>query len=370
MKVIHIILGKSNPDRMNGVNRVVNQLATVQHINGLDVEVWGITGSPEGEKPEVEYSLKLFKTHKNPFKLDELLKLSIKQYVLNAVFHIHGGFVPVFYSVGKFIKRQGGKYIVSPHGTYANAAIRKSNKYVKRAYIKLFESSLLNGASAVHLLGKSSDEGIRNLLIRKEIIPNGFYVHKIELPTSVKHEVPVFGFLGRLSQEHKGLDLMINGFCHYSKEVNGKARLWLIGDGESKNGLKKMVEKLGVNDQVVFWGGKFGEEKNDLLKKIDFFMHTSRHEGLPTAMVEAAAFGKPLIGSEGTNFTGYIKNHEAGIALEKNTPDCIAEAMLYCHDKYKTEEYDRWSANARKMAVADFDWQTIHHSFLKLYQSV
>jgi hypothetical protein len=32
MEIVHLILGKANPDRMNGVNKVVYQLATYQTI--------------------------------------------------------------------------------------------------------------------------------------------------------------------------------------------------------------------------------------------------------------------------------------------------------------------------------------------------
>lgn len=43
MEIIHLILGKANPDRMNGVNKVVFQLASQQAAAGRKVAVWGIT---------------------------------------------------------------------------------------------------------------------------------------------------------------------------------------------------------------------------------------------------------------------------------------------------------------------------------------
>jgi len=49
MRVIHVVLGKANPDRMNGVNQVVHHLATEQVERGDEVEVWGITADPEAE---------------------------------------------------------------------------------------------------------------------------------------------------------------------------------------------------------------------------------------------------------------------------------------------------------------------------------
>ena len=46
MEIIHLILGKANPNRMNGVNKVVHELATTQVEKGISAEVWGITDNP------------------------------------------------------------------------------------------------------------------------------------------------------------------------------------------------------------------------------------------------------------------------------------------------------------------------------------
>ena len=49
MKVIHLVLGRANPNRMNWVIRVVHNLATAQKMGGFDVSVWGITDSFDKE---------------------------------------------------------------------------------------------------------------------------------------------------------------------------------------------------------------------------------------------------------------------------------------------------------------------------------
>ena len=43
MEIIHLVMGKANPQRMNGVNKVVYQLATKQAEAGIKVQVWGFT---------------------------------------------------------------------------------------------------------------------------------------------------------------------------------------------------------------------------------------------------------------------------------------------------------------------------------------
>ncbi|MFT6199305.1 MAG: hypothetical protein ACJAQ2_001077, partial [Vicingaceae bacterium] len=51
LQVIHVLLGKANPNRMNGVNKMVNSLAEHQSIIGKDVTVWGITKNPVHNYP-------------------------------------------------------------------------------------------------------------------------------------------------------------------------------------------------------------------------------------------------------------------------------------------------------------------------------
>ena len=60
MEIIHIVLGKANPDRMNGVNKVVFQLATKQAESGRKVTVWGITKDPIKNFPDRNFETVLF----------------------------------------------------------------------------------------------------------------------------------------------------------------------------------------------------------------------------------------------------------------------------------------------------------------------
>ena len=64
MDIIHIVLGKANPDRMNGVNKVVHQLATKQAASNRSVQVWGITEDLSHNYAERNFKTQLFKKSK------------------------------------------------------------------------------------------------------------------------------------------------------------------------------------------------------------------------------------------------------------------------------------------------------------------
>ena len=89
MQIIHLVLGKANPKRMNGVNKVVNQLATTQINLGQSTTVWGIANDLAHTYPERNFPTRLFQQKRNK-TLCANLKLAIKQLPKGVIFHIHG----------------------------------------------------------------------------------------------------------------------------------------------------------------------------------------------------------------------------------------------------------------------------------------
>ena len=68
MGLIHLVLGKANPARMNGVNKVVFQLASRQAASGRDVQIWGITKDQKHNYEERDVETTLFKKRKKQLK--------------------------------------------------------------------------------------------------------------------------------------------------------------------------------------------------------------------------------------------------------------------------------------------------------------
>jgi glycosyltransferase involved in cell wall biosynthesis len=142
MRIIHLILGKANPNRMNGVNRVVHNLATAQAALGEDVSVWGIT-NPDTDTGEIErsYKTKWFRPSKWPFTINTELSKAILD-CSNTCFHLHGGFIPVYYNISKVINKSNCDFVLTPHGTYTEGAMA-GNKMVKQIYFRLFEQYVI-----------------------------------------------------------------------------------------------------------------------------------------------------------------------------------------------------------------------------------
>lgn len=369
MHIIHLVLGKANPDRMNGINKVVDNLAKEQTALGYRVSVWGITPDPKEKTTQRNYDLNLFQARKNKFILDDTIKEAIKECPKDTVFHIHGGFIPEFYHFTKLLNKHGLDFILTPHGNYAANALRK-NGLVKTIYFNLFEINMLSTCKAIHCLGEGEKNDIDKVhaLSQKLLIPNGQRMEDIpEIVSRTDSPIPVFGYCGRITRDQKGLDLLIEGFKKY-KVQNGTGKLRFIGNGEYLNELSKYVKKNNLIDDVFFLGVRYGDDKFNEIASMDAFYHPSRNEGLPTAVLEAAATGVPCVVSTFTNMGEVIEKSNAGIFLKENTADEICRSMFQIESWKKEDEIKRIGQNAVNMIKLNFDWNIIAQRLIKVYE--
>ncbi len=368
MKIIHIALGKANPNRMNGVNKVVHQLANTQVGLGYDVTLWGIANNLDHNYPERKFKTVLFQQQKSK-QVCPTLKAAIKSLPAETSVHIHGAFILEFYHISRLLLKANIPYTFTPHGSFVEAAMQK-NKWVKKVYFELLEKKLIKDANAIQLLGINEFTHLDNLMTthNKQLIPNGIDLTKIPtLPRSTEKEM-VFGFCGRLDTYHKGLDLMLKGFQLFLN-TGGQGRLELIGDGKDKPNLMGLAKKLGIDHKVVFHGALFGLPKFQTLRTFDVFLHTSRMEGFPMAILEAAALSIPCLTSDATNINSYIKDYQAGFPIATNTPSTIASAMLDALFHYRENELPTKGVQARNMVEECFDWTTIAKQLIEVYRA-
>lgn len=368
MRIIHLILGKANPDRMNGVNKLVFEMVSTQQELGYEVCLWGITKEPSHNYPNRNFKTELFQMLSNKFTIHADLKKAIDDLPKETVFHIHGSFIPEFYHIGKQLTKQNIPYMYTPHGALAPAALARRG-WKKQIYFKLFEQHLLKNAACMIATGLSVYNHANTLvrLQRRVLIPNGQPLIK-KMEKAKRETEMIFGFCGRIALEHKGLDLLLQGFKIY-KDQGGKAVLHLIGDGPEMPKFKKMAKDLGVFNELTLYGAQFGKDKFDLLSKFDVFVHTSRMEGFPAAVLEATATGTPVLISKATNVWNYISKYDCGLLIDPNIPENIAGKMFEYELLYKKGKLEQMGADAQRMITEIFDWKVICRKLYAEYES-
>lgn len=109
-----------------------------------------------------------------------------------------------------------------------------------------------------------------------------------------------------------------------------RCRLNLFGsvaDNTYYEEIKREMNELDLNDNVVFWG--YVTDKKLIFDNSDIVVSCSYHEGFGLSLVEAMAYGKPTIAyakSEGPS--SIIENNKTGILVEENTSEYYTEAIL------------------------------------------
>jgi len=369
MQIIHIVLGKANPERMNGVNKVVHQLATKQAASGLDVAVWGISHSLVHDYPARNFNTRLFQKQKNPFRLHPSLQRAIVANKSNTVFHLHGGFIPVLYAVARLMRQHGIPFITTGHGAY-NAIAMKKNGFIKNLYFTFFERKLLQQAHHIHCMGASEVTGLykRYENDKAVLIPYGFDTMNTEPATAVQSNHFIIGFCGRLDVYTKGLTELITAFSWIKDSIPG-SELWMIGDSSEKKQLELLAEQLELKDRIKFFGALYGAEKENALQQCTVFATVSRNEGLPAAVLEAAAMGLPCLVTKATNTGEAIAQYGAGVVIDKTDTALIADGIISLYQQVKEKAgHEAMRNNARQMISEHYNWQHILNQFNTVYR--
>lgn len=118
-------------------------------------------------------------------------------------------------------------------------------------------------------------------------------------------------------------------FLEAAKEIVSKrsdARFLIIGDGPLADDLQAMGADLGIADKLEFAG--FYENIDDIYSQIDIFVMTSIYEGVPMALLEAMAYGKPVVVTGVGGMVELITDGENGIVIPPQNSHAAAQAVL------------------------------------------
>ena len=93
----------------------------------------------------------------------------------------------------------------------------------------------------------------------------------------------------------KGLNNLIKAFYELSKR-DADVRLVMIGDGELRDKIEKLIGAYGLNDRILLPG--FDANPFKYIARADMFVLPSFYEGFPNTLVEAMSCGTPVISTD------------------------------------------------------------------------
>jgi glycosyltransferase involved in cell wall biosynthesis len=155
--------------------------------------------------------------------------------------------------------------------------------------------------------------------------------------------------VGRLAAE-KGHDLLLKAMVSVQREFP-EASLLIAGEGPEEAALKALSHELGLDTTVHFAGHV--DRPWTLFSAATLFVLPSRHEGLPNALLEAAAAGLPIVALPASGGVAELLRDQPGVWLAPEiTADALAASLLaalralrpnerFAHDFADTFRMDR-----------------------------
>jgi glycosyltransferase involved in cell wall biosynthesis len=176
-------------------------------------------------------------------------------------------------------------------------------------------------------------------------------------------------WIGRMEQQKDPLTLL-KAF-QMATAAATSCVLVIAGSGSLEKEVREATETLGVASQVRFLGSR--RDVPALLNGADGYVLSSRHEGLPMVLLEAAASGLPLVvtsaGAEA------VIAERSGWVVPTRDPEALAERMralmaLSPERRKSMGEEGRSFVSSKFALEAVLDtWEGIYASILKKRQS-
>ncbi len=177
----------------------------------------------------------------------------------------------------------------------------------------------------------------------------------------IKEDELVFGMAGRLVPL-KGHRFFIKVFSKLVK-TGSKTKAVIIGAGPEDPGLKKVVEKYGLKDKVIFTGYRKDMEK--AIQLMDVLIQPSLVEGFGLTLIEAGAAGIPAVGFKVGGIRDIIKNMYNGILVDCKDIKGIYKAMQYFIDNpAKVEDMGK---NAKKRVQKHYTLDNMQKKLYRIY---
>jgi glycosyltransferase involved in cell wall biosynthesis len=132
-------------------------------------------------------------------------------------------------------------------------------------------------------------------------------------------------------------------------------RLVIAGAGRERQELERLAEQIGIAAKVSFLG--FVPDVRPWMQAADGFILTSRWEGLPMAVLEAAACGLPQVATRVSGTSEAIEDGVTGLLAESGDCAGIAESMSRVSTMTPAERKSM-GARARQQVIERFSLES------------
>jgi glycosyltransferase involved in cell wall biosynthesis len=319
-----------------------------------------------------QYFRRQWRQYNVSLPLKKWLATHIAEYDL---IHIHALFSFTTLWTARYAQEAGKPYVVTPHGSLNRWGLRTHKPWLKALSLAFIERGILSGASVIHYLSEwerseAARLGIVNRTIVipncvEPIVPSGEQRHWLSSRFTELRDQRIILFVGRLDAI-KGLDLLLQAFAKLRKS-RSDVSLVFAGQGTAafERELRREARRLEVASSVYWLGFLSPGECASALTDADVFVLPSYSESFGTAVVEALAFGVPVVISDRVGMKDLVGQAGAGLVVPCDAGE-LANAIL----ELLGDETLRARCRANGLALArQFSVETVTSQLLTAYHA-
>ncbi|MDH4100946.1 MAG: glycosyltransferase [Nitrospirota bacterium] len=170
--------------------------------------------------------------------------------------------------------------------------------------------------------------------------------------------------VGRLNRQ-KGLPVLLQAFKGVLDTVP-EARLLVVGEGEELEPLKTMAREMGIEQRVLFPGLR--RDIPAILARTEVFVLPSLWEGMPNAVLEAMATGRPVVATRVGGVSELMVEGETGVIVPPSDAPALQQAILAMLSN--PEQARLMGEKGRERAMKHFDIRLTVRKTEELYRRV
>lgn len=276
-----------------------------------------------------------------------------------------------------FFKNPFKHFLVTIHTTYCGCS-KKLNPKVYYKIVSKIERYCLNKIDGKARFSAISQQVCKELEVigidrqRITYIQNGADTELFKPSDAKKVLRKKFGIpednliilsIGRLTEAKEPLKL-IEVFSTIEKEMED-VTLVVAGEGELLERTKDFVRQKKLKSVIFLGYVDHEKDAPELYACSDYYIMTSKYEGMPLTLLEAMASGLPCIVSDIPNLR-IVEDANCGIFVDFNDEEKAAQEII----RYLEGDNLEHSKNAREYAVSNLNWKILAERYLAEFEKI
>jgi len=353
------LVGTSFRNEYGGPAISVSWLGIGLARRGVDVGLWAPDASAK-RLPLIDAGVSLC-------TFDGSVEKAIGAFGRPDIIHDNGLWLPHNHRLARLALRSNIARIVSLRGMLEPWAIRH-HRWKKQIAWVFYQRRDLECATFLHATAQAEADNARGLGLTCpiSIVPNG-----IEMPqnnaafrTTVQAEKRIALFISRIHPK-KGLPMLLEAWAVIRPEtwelrIAGPA----VGNHEAE--VRRMVERLRLDDVVSLIGPVYGAQKEELYRTADIFVLPTYSENFGIVVAEALSYGVPVLTTRGTPWE-LLETHDCGWWVEPSI-DGIRDGLIQATNLSYSARKEMGLRGASIIAK-NFNWDAIVSQFITVYES-